>query len=213
VDFEKVKEFLNRIPYIPILLVYLGIVGFQTYNYVEGTDSPIAAKETEIHKEEDKLRDLEKKVKDSKEFIKNLETKRQTLRSLTQQLNDTRTTLSEDIDIPAFIKMVVTEAKKVGLTVNSIQPTQEKAQELYVAQSFDMSYRGVFVQLIVFLERLASLQKIIRTDEIEIHPVSSPTQGRFAEIEGKLVLETYKYAGAKPEEANSDKSDAGAKKK
>ena len=218
-DFEKVKTVINRIPYIPILLLYLGFLGWQTYNFVDGADSPLVAKKDEIQKEEKKLKDAEKKVKESKEFIKNLEVKRQTLRSLTQQLNDTRATLSEDIDIPAFIKMVVTEAKKVGLTVNSIQPTVERPQELYVEQRFDMSYRGVFVQLVVFLERLANLQKIIRTDEIEIHPVSAPTQGRFAEIEGKLVLQTYKYSGAKPEEAAKDeakpevKRSGGAKKK
>lgn len=207
-DFDKIKEFLNRIPFTMILFVYLLYLGYNTYEFLEGADSPLQEKIAEYKKEEIKVKDLEKKLTETKEFIKNLDVKRQTLRNLSVQLNETRASLSEDLDIPAFIKMVVTEAKKVGLTVLSIQPTEEKVQELYVEQRFEMQYRGVFVQLLVFLQRLASVQKIIRTDEIDIRPVST-SSSRFVEIQGKIILQTYRYSGNKADEVISKPSTEG----
>ena len=201
-DFEKIKDIFNRIPYIPILLAYGGYLAYTTYDFLEGASSPLQDRIATYKKEEGKVKELEKKLKEAEEFIKNLDVKRQTLRNLTSQLNETKTTLSEEMDIPAFIKMVVTEARKVGLTVISIQPSGEKAQELWVEQKFDMQYRGVFVQLLVFLQRMASVQKIIRSDDITVRPIGSAS-ARYVEIEGKLVLQTYRYACSKGEEKSS----------
>lgn len=195
-DFEKVKEILDRIPFVGMLMVYLLWVGYQTYGFLEDPASPLQMKKTDVVKQEEKNKQLDQKVKAAKEFYKNLDVKRLTLRNLTGQLNETRATLSEENDIPGFIKLVVTEAKKVGLTVSSIQPTTETVKELWVEQKFEMQYRGVFVQLLVFLQRLANLQKIIRSDEIDLKPVGQ-SNGRFVEIEGRMILQTFRYSASK----------------
>ena len=193
-DFEKLKEIFNKIPFIPIVVIYCLYLGYTSYDFLEGAGSPLQDKLTAFKKEESKVKELEKKLKDAQEFIAKLDEKRQTLRSLTQQLNETRATLSEEMDVPAFIKMVGTEARKVGLTIMSMTPAGEKQQELWVEQKFDVTYKGVYVQLLVFLQRMASVQKIIRTEDITIHPQANAS-ARFVEIEGRLVLQTYRYSG------------------
>ena len=207
-DFDKIKEIFNRIPFITILMLYLGYLAYDTYDFLEGSGSPLQEKLAALKKEETKVRELDKKLKEAEEFIKNLDVKRQTLRNLTQQLNETRATLSEEMDVPAFIKMVGTEARKVGLTVLSMQPAGEKQQELWVEERFDVTYKGVFVQILVFLQRKASVQKIIRTEDITVHPQGSPSS-RFVEIEGKLVLQTYRYLGAKGDDKSPASSSGG----
>jgi hypothetical protein len=62
-----------------------------------------------------------------------------------------------------------------------------------------MDFRGVYLQLLVFLERLANLERIVRTENITMHPVSSQ-KAAYVELEGKLELKTYKYQGSKADD-------------
>jgi len=190
---EQLKTFLNKIPYLLIAVACVGWLAWDHYEYIAGLNSPLKQKEIEISQAKSDLAIFDKKKKEVEEFLRNLDTQRQKLRTLTQELSDMQGTLSDEMDIAEFIKMVVTEAKKVGLTVSGLQPTPEVKKELYYEQSFNMEFKGIYVQLLIFLQRISKVKKIIRTDEITISPSSSGV-GQYVEIRGKLVLKTFRYA-------------------
>src|SRR6185312_15760053 len=88
---------------------------------------------------------------------------------------------------------------KVGMTVEGIRPTDTREQDYYVEQAFDLKFRGVFVQLRVFLQRLSELNRIVRIGKLELHPIT-PADSEYVMLEGDVELDTYKYRGSHADE-------------
>ena len=144
------------------------------------------------------------------EFFQTLEKRRVELRSLAKELEGLKVTLSETLDIGALIKTVVGEAAKVGLSVSSIKPTDLKESEYYSEQSFALSFHGVYVQLVVFLQRIANLERIIRVDNFDMRVVSSPT-AQYVSLDGTLQLKSYRYKASKADDLGKDSKGGAAK--
>src|SRR5205807_885579 len=130
---------------------------------------------------------MQGKLKELAEFQRNIDQKRSGLRLLAQQLQEMKGTLAEEIDIPLFINMVVGEAAKVGVTVLGIKPTEASASEFVGQQAFELSFRCVYVQLLLLLERLSTVERIIRVDNFDVKP-TGPSSGAYVEIGGTIEI-------------------------
>lgn len=199
IDAQTIKETLAKVPVALVALAYLAYLGWGAYKLHTSEDSPLVMKQAQIQEIEAEKQALETKVRSANEFFKSLDLKRNELRVLASKLDGMKGTLSTEVDIPNFIKMVVTEAKRIGMTVASIQPARASNGEYYREQPFEMNFRGVYVQLVVFLDRMANAKSIVRVDDFEMRPVRSGT-GQFVELEGTIRLKAYSYLGTKADE-------------
>jgi Tfp pilus assembly protein PilO len=193
---DKLKEILERIPVGMLVALYVGYLGYDAYTFVNASDSPLGQKSAELQTVQKENGDLQVKIKKANDFFKSLDAKKAELRTLAQTLDDLKTTLSTETDVPGFMKMAVTEAKRVGLAVMGIKPLAEVEREYYKEQPFELEFRGVYVQLLVFLDRLSNVQNIVRVDDFDIKPIGLSTS-RFVELDGVVKIKTYKYVGTK----------------
>ena len=207
---DRLKEILSRVPVVLVLAAYLGYLGYDYYTFTNGDDSQLAQKRTQIENMRKDNAKLAEKFKSAQEFFKTLDVKKTELRLLSQHLDDMKATLSDDIDIPSFVKMIVYEASKVGLKVQAIKPIGTKAHEYYTEQVFDLNFRGVYVQLLVFLERISKIDRILRVDTFDIKRVGANDQS-YVEIEGKVQIKTFRYLGSKADEVVKAAPGAGVK--
>ncbi|MGK5084962.1 type 4a pilus biogenesis protein PilO [Bdellovibrionota bacterium FG-1] len=196
---ERIKEVLERLPLGFLLILYMGYLGFDYYSFTTASDSPLLQKQSEVANIKKNTVVVQEKLKVAHDFFKSLDAKRGEIRHLAQVLGEMKGSLSADVDVPSFMKMVVTEAKKVGLNVMGIKPIERKSHEYYEEQPFALGFKGVYVQLLVFLERLSNVQNIVRVDDFEIRPISA-SGARFVELEGVLQIKTFKYLGTKADE-------------
>lgn len=212
-DTGRVSEILGKIPVIPIFMAFLGYIGFNYYQFNNSPTSPLLIKRAELANAKQEASKLKAKLKEVEEFKKNLDLKREEIRNLAVKLDEMKATLSERLDIAGFLKTSVTEARRAGLNVISLKPGSSTEKEFYAEQSFEMVFRGVFVQLIVFMDRLAILNTIVKPDAIEIKPIG-PNTANYVEIEGKMQLKAYRYLGTRVDEVakvgGSDKMQGGA---
>ncbi len=201
---EKIKIFFNRVPYLLLVGIYLLYLGWDYYEFIsKGVDSPLYSKTQELESLELQVIKLEKRSEQAKKFFENFEKKKIELRSLAQGLNGLKVTLSEELDVPAFIKTVVTEAKRVGLKVRSLAPLKEVRKPLYIERQFKFNFTGAYVQIIVFLEHLSKVQKIIQIGTIKLSPRGSQS-AQYVQLNGEMNLKVYRYAGSKADEIAKD---------
>lgn len=198
-DIEKLKEKLAKIPVIPALLVWATFLGWEYYSYESSDTSPLVQKRIEKENVRNENAGLETQLKRVKEFAKNLEIKRLEIRNLTLELDSLKATISEDLNLPDFMKSTLTEARKVGLTVLSLKPTLGSKHEYYAEQAFDLKFRGAFVQVVVFLDRLANMQKVVRVDNFEMKPLGS-NMAKIVELQGTVEIKAYRYVGSKADD-------------
>lgn len=203
------SEFSRKVPLPFIAVAYLGYVGYQYYQFNNADDSPliIKRKQTEGLKPEIKIE--QEKLKKAAEFYRTLEVQKAKLRGLALQLAELKGTLSEDADIESYLKIPLTEAAKFGLRIRGRKTGSMTEVENYSEQTHDLQFRGAYVQVLAFFERLTNLQKIIRVEGFHFKPVGHQL-AKAVELEGKIVIKTYNYKptkadalGTSPPEATS----------
>jgi len=194
---DRLKEILNKIPFSVLLLAYIGYLGFDYQTFTTDPASPLVSKQGQVESIKADTQKLQSKLKEANEFLASLEGKKLEIRKLAQELEEVKDALSENLDIPEFMKTAVTEATKVGLRVVSIKPTESTKHEFYAEQAFEMTFSGVYVQLLVFLERMSNVQKIVRVDNFAIRPRGSASS-KYVELEGIVELKVYRYLAASP---------------
>jgi Tfp pilus assembly protein PilO len=178
-------------------VAYCGWLGYDYYyDFQNNPESPKLQKQAQIQEIQTQNQGLKKRIAEINAFFKNLEAKKQELRGLAQELDSMKSTLSDSIDVPSFMNLITTEARKVGMTVSRIRPAENLKKEYYGEQHFDLEFRGVYVQLLVFLNRLSQSAKIIRVDSYKLKPRSS-SRARFVELEGTLQIKAFYYLGTK----------------
>jgi Tfp pilus assembly protein PilO len=202
---EKIKAIVDRIPISLIMVLWAGWLGYEYWTFTTAPESPLLQKQAEVDSVKKENLALQVKLKQANDFFKSLDVKKTELRKLAQNLEELKGTLSTNVDIPGFTKMLVTEANRVGLHVLGLRPKEIVSREYYQEQPFELTFRGVYVQLLVYLDRLANVQNIVRVDFFDIHPVSS-SAARFVELEGTVQVNAYKYIGTKADEIGGAKS-------
>jgi Tfp pilus assembly protein PilO len=206
---DKLKEIIPKV-LLPLFVLGLAYLGWDYYDFMMGVNSPLVEKSARIKAMSEENVRIREKIKQANEFYSTLKRKRVELRALATQLDEMKTSLSDDLDVPNLIKMVVAEATKVGLKVMSLKPTTIKTSEYYAEQSFDLMFHGAFAQLVLFLQRVSNLERIIRVDNFDIRR-NGPSNSLFVEINGTVQLKAYKYLGSKADEiAKSGGSDVKA---
>lgn len=196
---DQLRPLLEKIPLVPALLLYGAYLGYDYYAFQSDPGSALNHKQQQIQIAKQETTLTQEKARKAKEFYQTLEARREELRKLALQLEEAKASLSEQMDVSSFIKMVVGEAKKVGMAVDGIRPTDSREKEYYLEQAFELKFHGVFVQLVVFLERLANLERIIRIGQFHVKPVT-PASAAYVQLDGTIELETYKYRGSKADE-------------
>lgn len=196
---DVLKNLLNRIPWTLGLIGFLSWLGLSYYQFRNSPESPLMLKRAEIDQAVVQIDQLKVKLREAQEFQRTLDVKREELRKLAMELAGMRASLSEDFDVPELIRIVTREAKVVGLRVSSFAPVNEAQQEFYTEKIFKLEFSGVYAQLYVFLQRIASLQKILRVDGLEMTP-RGPQNQKYVEIGGSLYVLAYRYSGTKADE-------------
>lgn len=196
---DRIKEILGKVPVMPLFLIALAYGGYDYYTFTTDESSPLLQKRTALVQIQAENQKLQEEVKKAQDFFKSLDTKREELRTLALSLDQMRATLSESLDIPQFIKLVITEASKVGIRVLSIKPTDAKKLEYYTEQAFEVNFRGVYLQLLVFLDRLSNLERIIRVDNFDIHR-SGSSLSQYVELSGAIQIKAFKYLGSQADD-------------
>lgn len=194
-------------------LLFFVIMAYMGWDYYSFTTDPTSDLGQRRQGLDDKRMDIatkEKKIADAKSFYQSLEKKRDELRKLSTELATMKSTLTENNDIPAFMKLVLNEAKRVGLSVTSLSPLPSQAKQYYIEQPFDLAFQGVYVQLIAFLDRLAQAERIVRIDDFSVRPRAGTSRGsKFIELEGTIKVRSYFYLGTQEDSvATSGGSDA-----
>jgi Tfp pilus assembly protein PilO len=193
-----------------VFIALLAYFGWDYYSFSTDPTSDLGMKESQINQKKADIVAKEKKIAEAKEFYRNLEKKRDELRKLSTELATMKSTLTENNDVPAFMKLVLNEARHVGLTVRSLVPLTSQPKQFYIEQPFDLEFQGVYVQLIAFLDRLAQAERIVRIDDFTVHPRMSASRGsRFIELDGTIKVRSYVYLGTQEDSvATNGGSDA-----
>lgn len=190
-------ESLKRFPFILVFLAVVLFLGYQYYEFQYASDGQYEMHQIQLKKKKDEVAALKKKLEDGQKFLKNLEAKKDELRSQVKKLSEYQDMLSEGLDVPALIKMLLTETKKIQLRVDRIEPGRKVPKEYYLEQEFKMDVKGSYSQMILFAQRVSQLQKILRIEAFSFKPSNAATAKITNQLDGQFSVRAYQYTPSK----------------
>ncbi len=192
-------ETINKIPFNIIVIVVLAYLGYQFYDFELGAQGARAMHQAAITAKTAEIEQFKKKKIEAEKFYSQLESKRQELYRLIDDLNGMQASLSDGLEVPAMIKLLVTEAKNTGIKVDRIEPGAKKEKEFYLEQEFRLTVRGTYVQVVTFLDRVAHLKRILRIEGFDLAP-KNQSSSKYIISEAKLSVRAYQYAKSKADD-------------
>jgi Tfp pilus assembly protein PilO len=197
---DKIQAFLQK---VPVSLFFIGLIGYQgwdLYDFLVSEASPLTEKKNAKEAVSREVPALEKKLKDLDIFRKKLEGKREDLRQLAVKLDEQRANLSESFDDAGFIKSAYTEGERTRLDVRSVNPIGNTAYgEYYAEHKFEVKFKGVYFQVLLFMQRLTTMPTLVTIDSFYFKPTGLKIQN-FAQIEGTINIKGYHYVRSKADD-------------
>ena len=193
---DQLKNLLTKLPVIPMLLMYCGWLAYDHYTWITSPSSELAVKKNGLITGNQAIETLKKKLIAGEQFYKNLEIIRARILQLNSELDSSKAILSADIDLANFVSMVSLEAKKLGLVIKGIRPEKEEKKDYYVEFPYTLSIRGAYVQILVFLDRIAKFQRVIGISSFSMKPLAINNLSKYVALDGVAKLVAYKYVGS-----------------
>lgn len=187
-----------------IPLIGFAIVGYLGYDFYiafhSDPNSPLVIKQVELENIKRESAGYVDKIKKAEEFNRGLEQKVAELRLLSAQLEEFKVTLSEDFDAGIY-GTLAKESERAGVQIAGYSQLASKPHEFYDEVTYRVNFRAVYIQFLVFLERLTKLDKIVRPSIFTLSPYASDsTESPYIELKGTLQINTYRYKGTKADD-------------
>ncbi len=193
------ERVLSKMPVIVIAFAYAMYMAYGYYDWLKDPGSEYIQTQSSIAQMRTQVTQLNQQLVQAKEFMDNLNVLRAKIRQLVEQLDNSKTTLSNELDLANFVRMITLEAKKLTLGIRGIKPESEQKRDYYVEIPFTISLRGAYVQMLVFFDRISKLQQVIRVSDFTLKP-SGNTFTKYVELEGTAKIVTFKYLGTQADD-------------
>lgn len=207
---ERIHALLEKIPVPLLFLAVIGYFGYDFWDFTRNETSPLAAKQNEVEAVSNELTKLSGELKRLARFREELESRKSELRALAQKLEALRSSLNETFDDAAFIKAATQEAQLAKLDVRAITKSGLPSKlKYYDEHKFDVNIRGVYFQVLLFLQRVALMSQLVNVDSINLHPTGQKVQAKYSLLEGRIVLKGYNYSRSEADKIGSPTTGGG----
>ena len=190
-------ERLKNFPFALIFVVYLGYLGFQLYDFNYSPDGRVEQHKTSMAASQKELEELKKKMVEGQKFVKSIEAKKAEMQVQIKKLAEYQGALSENLDVAGMIRLLITEAKKLDLRVDKVEPGKKTQKEYYLEQEFKLETHGTFQQITLFTQRVSQLQRILRIENYTLKPVPALNGKVRKQIQAQLSVHAYQYSMSK----------------
>ncbi len=170
-----------------LLCVALVLVNYQLFvRKATEENSRLKAQLHRIEAENRKLRGLLKKARRLKKERKELKEEIERLKNL----------LPKTEDLPGLIRSIAQLARYSGVDLNRVELGKEVVypQKHYAAINIKVSFSSTYPQLISFLEKVDSLERLVRPYNFNIS-ASGISSDPILKVKG--LMQTYRYVEAK----------------
>ncbi|BAU22837.1 hypothetical protein THC_0442 [Caldimicrobium thiodismutans] len=136
------------------------------------------------------IKKLEIEIAKLESFVKREKELEAQLKNRKIFLEEIKTILPNEKEVPQLLKDVNSMAKKNGLEILKFTPGSEEKKDFYNIIYFDMQFKGTFSEIIKFLNDVEKLPRLVTLNNIEFSP-----EAKEEKIMVKSTFKTYKFTG------------------
>jgi type IV pilus assembly protein PilO len=204
---------LKRFPSLLLLAGFIGYLAYNVYEFEYSETGEIQKLQGQVKTVDAELDGMRKKKKEGEAFLKSLDAKKEEIRDQSKKLAGYQGALSEAADIPNLIKILLTEARKLEIRVDRMEPGKKTQKEFYLEQEFRLDVKGSFQQILMFMHRISQLQRILRVGNFNLKKSSISLSSSSVTLESSISVNAYQYTVSKEDALSKEADVKGAPKK
>ncbi|MBU6153496.1 MAG: type 4a pilus biogenesis protein PilO [Bdellovibrionales bacterium] len=206
-------EALKRFPSLLILAGFLGYLAYNLYEFEYSESGEIQKLQGQVKQADTEIEGMRKKKKEGEAFLKSLDAKKEEIREQARKLSGYQGALSEAADIPNLIKILLTEARKLEIRVEKMEPGKKTQKEYYLEQEFRLDVKGSFQQILMFMHRISQLQRILRVGNFNLKKSLISLSSRAVTLDASIAVNAYQYTVSKEDSLSKEPEGKGGVKK
>ena len=206
-------EALKRFPSLLLLAGFIGYLAYNVYEFEYSETGEIQKLQGQVKQADTELDGMRKKKKEGEAFLKSLDSKKEEIRDQAKKLSGYQGALSEAADIPNLIKILLTEARKLEIRVDRMEPGKKTQKEFYLDQEFKLDVKGSFQQILMFMHRISQLQRILKVGNFNLKKSSISLSSRSVTLDSSISVNAYQYTVSKEDALSNEADSKGAPKK
>ena len=95
--------------------------------------------------------------------------------------------------VESLLESVSDLAKDSGLTVKSFTPRAESKRQFYSEIPVDVSMKGNFHQMEIFLDEISRISRIVNVQDIMIDNPRGAKEGGLVVVDVRAIFKTFRY--------------------
>lgn len=206
-------EALKRFPSLLLLVGFLGYLGFLAYDFENSETGEIQTKQAQVKQMDTELEGMRKKKKEGEAFLKSLDAKKEEIREQARKLASYQGALAEAADVPGLFKLLLTEARKLEIRVDKMEPGRKNQKEYYLEQEFKLEIRGTFQQILLFMHRVSQMRRILRVGNFNLKISPTSLSSRTVTLASAITVNAYQYTVSEEDSISREAGVEGGSKK
>jgi Tfp pilus assembly protein PilO len=194
---DKAKSFLLALTWVHVAAV---IALLSAYYYFTLDQSEIENRKSSIVELQSQIVQHKAKIEEAKKFELEFEQRKKGYATTVAKLQEMQGALPKQFFLPDLLNDIVGETKRVDLDVTSVSPDpKEEKKELYSTLGVNLEARGSFLQFLVFLDRLATMKRLVGVASIVLDRDGESTimvdgsRVPFPALRAKIRIVAYRY--------------------
>ena len=149
--------------------------------------------EKNIKTETAKVKTLQDDLAREQDVKRNLDRYKKEIVELRRDREDMRRSLPESAEIADLLQQIHSEAKTSGLEISKWESDTPTREPLYVRIPVNIKLTGTFQQISTFYHSLASLQRIVNIEDIDLVSLRKTTDTEEDRLVANSVATTFQY--------------------
>ena len=149
----------------------------------------------------------DKKIRDKKRSLAEAVQFDDSVKKLGKEIEELYKLIPKQLSNRQMFQDLARISKESGLEVLSMKGSQnQKSSELYEALGIQLAVEGEFSQLLTFLSKLTSLDKIVTVKNVNIQPVTqSKSNSKIQKIKAQVSILGFRYSATVQDEISEQK--------
>lgn len=149
-----------------------------------------SATETLAKLNRDKLELVQKRAQ-QRDYVDRLPQYEAKYNQLQQDLNEARSQLPDEADVPQLLAQLDNNARQSGLSIVRFEPRPEEAKDFYAEISVELSVDGSFHEIGTFVDAVGKMDRIVNVQNIRM--TKPRTVNSKVLVSSDFAIKTYRF--------------------
>lgn len=198
-------KILNLLPWLFILMA-----SWDMWETINSQQEILEQKNTQIAGLNSSIQTLNRKKKDIKNYFTDIASAKDRIEKVAQEIERLQMQLPADTADSANLLLIKKIAEDLNIKRSvSVNPLGDESKDFYVIKRYEFKASCTFLQLLVFMEKIAEVERILNISDIKLKMSDKSQRGKFQTLDVQMTVEAYHYLQGHKEDRGIEQIEKG----